>query len=196
MFANRFTALVDACSLVSALGRNTLLSLAAAELYRVRWSETILAETEGALEGMFAERGADGPGAIAARQIAAMRRAFPEATVEDYDELAPAADALPDPGDAHVIAAARACRASVIVTENLRHFPTGPLATLGIEVKSSDEFVADAVDLDPALALGALATMRARFEKPELTAEALLLHSESQGFILTADLLWHHVGRL
>lgn len=170
--------------------------MADAELYRVRWSDAILVETERALEGMFAERRVDDPGAVAAQQIAAMRRSFPEAMVEDYDELAPAVGALPDPGDAHVIAAARACRASVIVTENLRHFPAGPLAVIGIEVKSSDEFVADAFDLDPMLALGALATMRARFERPELTAEALLLRYESQGFILTADLLRHHVGQL
>ncbi len=70
MFANRFTVLVDACSLVSALGRNTILSLAEAELFRVRWSEEILRETELALAGMFATHGHDTPESLGARQIA------------------------------------------------------------------------------------------------------------------------------
>ncbi len=61
MFANRFTALVDACSLVCTLGRNTILCLADAELFRVRWSEEILSETELALAGMFAMRGHSAP---------------------------------------------------------------------------------------------------------------------------------------
>lgn len=52
MFANRYVAVIDACALVSALGRNTLLSLADAELYRVRWSSEILDETERALATM------------------------------------------------------------------------------------------------------------------------------------------------
>ncbi len=36
MFANRYTALVDACSLASVMRRNLLLSLAEAEFFRLR----------------------------------------------------------------------------------------------------------------------------------------------------------------
>lgn len=46
MFANRYTALVDACSLVSVWRRNLLLSLAEAEFFRLRWLQPILAEIE------------------------------------------------------------------------------------------------------------------------------------------------------
>ena len=42
MFANRFTVLVDACSLFSPLTRNFLLSLAEGEFFRLRWSARIL----------------------------------------------------------------------------------------------------------------------------------------------------------
>ena len=126
MFANRFTALVDACSLAGVLGRNTLLSLAGAELFRVRWSAEILVETERTLVGFFTDRGQDEPTEAAARQIARMSRAFPEALVEDYGAYLPDPAGLPDPDDAHVIAAARACGALVIVTENVRDFPHGP----------------------------------------------------------------------
>jgi len=46
MLANRFVAVIDACSLVCALDRNIMLSLAEAELFRVRWSSEILDETK------------------------------------------------------------------------------------------------------------------------------------------------------
>lgn len=49
MFANRFTALIDACVLAGALKRNLILSLAAAEFFRIRWSTRILDETETAI---------------------------------------------------------------------------------------------------------------------------------------------------
>ena len=61
MLANRFVAVIDACSLVIALGRNTMLSLAEAELFRVRWSSEILDETkitlDKILEAKYPEKG-------------------------------------------------------------------------------------------------------------------------------------------
>lgn len=56
MFANRYTALVDACTLVSAPRRDLLLTLADAEFFRVRWSQRILDETRSALDKIFIER--------------------------------------------------------------------------------------------------------------------------------------------
>jgi hypothetical protein len=46
VFANRFTAFIDACTLASALRRNLLLTLAEAEFFRVRWSKDVMDETE------------------------------------------------------------------------------------------------------------------------------------------------------
>ena len=61
MFANRFTAFVDACSLASALKRNLLLSLAEAQFFRLRWSSRVLDETETAIEEILSTKGfADG----------------------------------------------------------------------------------------------------------------------------------------
>lgn len=100
MFANRFTALVDACALVSALGRNTILSCAEAELFRVRWSAEILTETEHALARIFAARQHDAPEVLAACQVSVIRRAFLEALVDEYSGLEPEAGTLPDAGDA------------------------------------------------------------------------------------------------
>jgi hypothetical protein len=57
MFANRYTALVDACSLAMVLRRNLLLTLAEAEFFRIRWSETILVETTSAIVRMLEKKG-------------------------------------------------------------------------------------------------------------------------------------------
>jgi predicted nucleic acid-binding protein len=51
-----------------------------------------------------------------------MEVAVPDAIVDSYESLITTLD-LPDPNDRHVLAAAIAGRADVIVTLNLKHFP-------------------------------------------------------------------------
>jgi hypothetical protein len=85
MFANRFTALADACVLASVLKRNLLLSLAEAEFFRVRWSEKILDETERAIAEMYVKRQAADAQERAARSRSAMEHAFKDAIVTDYE---------------------------------------------------------------------------------------------------------------
>ena len=55
-----------------------------------------------------------------------METSFPDALVTDWESLIDAVH-LPDPGDRHVVAAARAGRADVIVTDNVADFPPGAL---------------------------------------------------------------------
>jgi hypothetical protein len=75
MFANRFTALVDACVLAGALKRNLLLSLAEAEFFRLRWSTPSLTKREQAILRILADRGADDAADRARRSRQAMERA-------------------------------------------------------------------------------------------------------------------------
>ena len=181
MFANRFTAVVDACVLCSPLKRNLILSLAEAELFRVRWSDEILDETEKAIEIVLDKLECKDAADRASRARAAMNKAFVEATVTQYESMGKGIGKLPDEGDRHVIAAAIKSKADIIVTENLKDFPKNILAGYGIEAKSADEFVADAIDLNPALAISAIKRMRLRFNKPEKTPESLLLDMERIG---------------
>jgi len=196
LFANRFTALVDACTLVSVLRRNLLLSLAEAEFFRLRWSKRILDETERALEGIHSKRGQVDAAARASRGRAAMERAFEDAMVSEYADFQTVAANLPDADDAHVLAAALKTQAAMIVTENLKHFPSRILSPLNIEAKSADEFIADTIALDPGRAVAAIRRMRERFNKPEKTAELLLLEMEADGLIKTVDLLRPHLASL
>ena len=109
--------LLDACVLYPIGLRDTVLNMAEAGCFRVLWTEEILAETSRNIVE-------DTPGLTAEhleKTFAAMRRAFPEAMVEDYEHLV--ASMTNHPKDRHVLAAAVAADADVIVTLNIRHFP-------------------------------------------------------------------------
>jgi hypothetical protein len=60
VFANRFAALVNDCSLVSAPRRDLLLTLAEAEFFRLRWSAEILDGTKRTIARLHAARGHGG----------------------------------------------------------------------------------------------------------------------------------------
>ena len=196
MFANRFTAFVDACCLVDVLRRDLLLSLAEASFYGIRWSAAVLEERERALATtVLPRRWGDEAPAKAKAAIAAMVRAFEDATVTGFEPLIPGDAGLPDPGDAHVVAAAVKTRASVIVTENLRHFPSHILHPLDMEAKSADDFIADTIDLDIGRAVAAIRRMGRRY-KGRVDGPQLLLHMEKRGLTQTVDLLRAHVAQL
>jgi hypothetical protein len=189
---DQFTALLDACVLVPVLQRNVLLSLAEAGFYRARWSARILSEFERSLPRASARVTPD----QATLQRARMEVAFEEALVEGHEALALRMEALPDPDDAHVIAAAVCCSAGVIVTANLRDFPPESLAAFGVQAVGPDDFIADAIDLDQERAVKALAAMRARLRSPEMTADALLERLNALDLRQTADILRAHRNAL
>ncbi|MGI4764526.1 MAG: PIN domain-containing protein [Janthinobacterium lividum] len=189
MFSNRFTAIVDACSLADVLRRNLLLTLAEAGFFRLRWSRQILDETEEAIRRILVHKGVEVADTHAERARRAMERAFEDAAVEDFDGFLCMCANLPDAGDAHVVAAALKTQAAVIVTENLKHFPSSVLKPLNVEVLSADVFIADTIALAPGRAVAAVRMMRTRFKTPKLTADDLLTRMESRGLIEAVDLL-------
>lgn len=142
-------AFLDACVLYPPLVRGLLLGAAGAGLFTPLWSARVLVEWRMASarkQGMAAE-----DEAIEAQ--AAMRARFPMA------EIAPPAEAeavpgpafqLPDPADIHVLAAAVAGGAGVIVTFNLRDFPRRTLAAHGVEARHPDSFLWELWSHEPA----------------------------------------------
>jgi predicted nucleic acid-binding protein len=195
MRSDRDIALIDACVLAGALTRNMVLSLAEAGFFRPRWSKDIIDETERAICKILQERGQSEAGRVAKRQCMAIVRAFPEAIVERYASIVPSL-ALPDPNDRHVLAAAVQTQASVVVTNNIKHFPKDYLSSLGLQVSTADDFLANLIDFDRPGALGAFRIMRQRFKRPNLDAETLLKPMEKARLTQTASLLIGDVALL
>ncbi|WP_417813479.1 PIN domain-containing protein [Thalassospira alkalitolerans] len=185
--SDHFTALLDACVLAGVLKRNLLLSLAEAELFRPRWSALILDEMERAI-AKISKGEAD-----TAKQRDQMVTAFEEACVSGFEVYIPSVD-LPDPNDRHIVAAAICTHAQVVVTDNLKDFPEAELGKFGMEAKSTDDFIADTITLHEHTAFAALKRMRARFQNPALSTEAIINVAESQGLLNTALLMKQYEG--
>lgn len=83
-----------------------------------------------------------------------METTFPDALVTDWESIVETAR-LPDPDDRHVVAAARAGRADVIVTDNLADFPPAALPA-ELTRQSLDDFLLDTLDLYPDLVIRAV----------------------------------------
>lgn len=182
---DRFTAILDACVLVGVLRRDILLSLAAAGLFRPSWSTRILDETQKGIESYVKDHD------VAVLQRGKIEEAFPAAKVTEYEKIEECLS-LPDPDDTHVLAAAISISASVIVTDNLRHFPKNLLSPHNIEAMSADSFIADTIEISPPIAMDALRTMLNRFEKPEMNASELIRNLKSKNMKEVAATVKHY----
>jgi predicted nucleic acid-binding protein len=105
----------------------------------------------------------------AAHLMAAMRNAFPEAQVRDYEGLIPSM--RNDEKDRHVAAVAVKIGAQVIVTSNLKDFRQLPD---GIEAQSPDDFLLVLLDLAPQGMLSLLRRQAGALRRPPVTLNELL----------------------
>ncbi|WP_417600956.1 RSP_2648 family PIN domain-containing protein [Pararhodobacter oceanensis] len=123
---------LDTCVLFPPILRDFLLGLADAGLFTPLWSQSVLAEWL----HVTARKGEAG----APEAIERMTARWPEAMTPDG---APDLLDLPDAGDTHVLAAAIAGQADILLTLNLRDFPNWATAPHGIHVQAPDPFVMD-----------------------------------------------------
>lgn len=164
----RFSALLDACVLVPVTQADTLLRLAEAGLFRPLWSACILEEMTTAIEMIHPELDEG-----ATRRAQQMDKAFPDASVHGWEPLE-IGITLPDPDDVHVVAAAVRGRADVIVTNNVKDFPSSALAPLGLEAQNADEFLLNQLSLEPQRTMEALTSQARAAKRPPLTVEELM----------------------
>lgn len=178
-----FSALFDACVLYPAPLRDLLVRLARTGLFRARWSGRIHEEW---IRGVLRTRPdlAD----RLARTRSLMDQAVEDALVIGHEALIPDL-VLPDADDRHVLAAAIVGRADVIVTFNLKHFPSGPLAPYRIEAQHPDVFIRHVLDLDEAVALGAVKAHRASLRRPAVSVDGYLDTLTRQGLPETVAFL-------
>jgi predicted nucleic acid-binding protein len=135
MTAGPVKALLDTNVLYPTVMREILLGCAEAGLYTPLWSPRILDEWR-----HVAARSGSADLVLAEGEIARIRARFPRAEVRPN-----AADEarlhLPDEADIHVLAAAIAGSADLIVTQNRADFPRGALTAEGVDRVDADAFL-------------------------------------------------------
>ena len=176
MSSGKLTALLDANVLYPATLRDLRIWLAVCEAFYAHWTPEITEEwTRNLLKDrpdLSAER--------LERTRLLMENALPDANLIGYEGYVETLN-LPDLDDRHVLAAAMHIGADVIVTQNLRDFPTIILEPLGIRAVHADDFVCGLRDNDPTTVLAAVAAQRANFKNPRLTLEEYLARLSNQG---------------
>jgi predicted nucleic acid-binding protein len=170
-----FAAVLDTCVLYPFSLGDTLMRLAERELFDLFWSDRILAE----LEKNLAEKRVTPE--QARYRVDRMRAAFPEALVE-RDAITRLEPAMTNQEkDRHVLAAAVASPAEVIVTSNLRHFPEAACAPYTIEVIHPDQFLLSLLEIDERTVRNVIAAQSAALTGPAVSVEELLDMLEAAG---------------
>jgi predicted nucleic acid-binding protein len=160
----KFGVVLDACVLYPAPIRDLLLSLAAEGLFKPKWSEKIQEEW---VRNLLANR-KDLKSNQLRQTINAMNRAFPDANIENYEDLITGLS-LPDKDDRHVLACAIKSGVDSIMTFNLKDFPKSEVRKYDIEVQSPDEMVSILIGLSPKISCYAFSKMVERLKKPPKT---------------------------
>jgi predicted nucleic acid-binding protein len=164
-----FKVVLDTSVLFPNALRDTLLRMAQAELYRGHWTEDILRELRGSLVGNGKMNEAQ-----ANYLTNVMKKAFPAFMISKgrYEKLIDQMEN--DPKDRHVLAAAVAEGAQIIITNNIKHFPVAALSRYNIQAKNPDDFLLDQLSLDPDIVIQILHEQAADLKNPPKTFDDIL----------------------
>lgn len=185
-----FVVVYDACVLYPAPLRDLLMRVALTDLVRARWSEQILDEC---FRSIAAQRPDLKPEALA-RTRELMRAAVPDCIVTGHEHLVGGLD-LPDPDDRHVLAAAVRVGAQVIVTANVKDFPSSALGRYGIETVHPDDFVLDLIDLAPVTVADVVRAQAGALKNPPRSVSELLETLRNNGLAQSVARLRELLGR-
>ncbi len=187
----RFTALLDANVLYPAPLRDLLMRLAVTDIFAARWSERIHDEW---IRNLLKNR----PD-LTLKQLThtrgLMNSHVRDCLVSDYESLEVGLT-LPDVDDRHVLAAAIKSGAQVIVTFNLKDFPTKELSKYGIEAINPDQFIHHQFELNPGLVCEVIKSHRASLKNPPKTIAQYLDTLENCGLVTTVETLRGYVENL
>ncbi len=148
-------AIFDACVLYPFHLRNIVVQAAVDRLVDARWTDAIQDEW---IRNLVADKPSIPIERLrVTRQL--MESALPDATVRGYEAHIDAVT-LPDPDDRHVVAAGIVAGASLILTWNVRDFPTRELAKHGLHTQTPDAFMTELYETVPHLTLASLAHAR------------------------------------
>lgn len=178
----RFTCVLDTNVIYPIDIRDLLLWFAHYELFTPKWSKHIFDEWKRVMEYKNV------PQEEVEKRILNVNEAFPDALVENYEALIESLE-LPDKDDRHVLAAAIKTNANVIVTNNLKDFPSEYLASFGLTAKSADDFLTDTIDLNPDTAIEAFRMLVSNKRNPDLDEFQVLERYRNIGLVDSANYL-------
>jgi hypothetical protein len=179
-------AVYDACVLYSNFLRDFMVRLAIHGRYqgvlRVKWTGRIHGEWIRAVLRDFP--GVERTALLRTRRL--MDRHIRGCRVHGYKRWEQRLN-LPDPDDRHVVAAALACVADVIVTMNVSDFPASVLSAFGITTATPDVFVVQLAE--SGIVASAAADHRASLKRPPMTVDAYVDRLRRNGMAATATYL-------
>ena len=156
----RYTAMLDANVLVPIRLTDLLIQLAVDDLFRAKWTLEIHREWMKTVRRLYPDIGQQ----RVERRRDQMDAETRDALVYGYETIIEALN-LPDGNDRHVLAAAIVGHCDVIVTYNLKDFPSEALLKFDIEAQHPDIFLANHLDLFPRRFCGAVHKVRQRHQK-------------------------------
>ena len=175
---------LDSCVLYPAPLRDFLMHLAVLDIFKAQWTERIHAEW---IRNLLADR----PDLTAdrldrTRQL--MNRHARDCVVDGYEDLIDTLT-LPDANDRHVLAAAIYSKADVIVTFNLKDFPSNVLLGYKLKAQHPDDFLVSLIMNDPKSVWRAAGRHRLSLQNPPKTPEEYLSTLMRQNLPNTCELL-------
>ncbi len=179
-----FVVLYDANVLYPSTLRDLLIRVAQAGLVQGKWTHEILDEV---FSNLIRNRPDLDPAKLA-RTRELMNSAVRDCLVTGYEPLIDSLT-LPDADDRHVLAAAIKARAQVIVTNNLKDFPSAVLDAWDMEAKSPDDFVLDQIDLSRESVYSAVQRIADSRANPPATFADVLAMLERDGLVESAAAL-------
>ncbi len=170
------TAFLDASVLYPAPLRDFLMYLAMNDVFRARWSQQVHKEW---IQALLRNR-PDLPLTQLERTRELMNAHVNDALVDSFEHLIDGF-VLPDPDDRHVLAAAIKSRSNLIVTYNLKDFPSRVLSAFDIEALHPDVFVLRLFDIAPQDVVSAASEQRHSLKNPPKNVVDYLATLERQG---------------
>ena len=181
---NEPVVVLDACVLYPAPLRDFLMHLTLLDSFRARWTEKIHSEW---IRNVLKSR-PDLNLEQLERTKNLMNLHVRDCLVENYESLIETLD-LPDKDDRHVLAAAIHAKADVILTFNLKDFPSENLDKYGIEAKHPDKFIVSLIDADAEKVCLATKRQRMSLKNPPKNRDEFLQILRQQNLVETCKKL-------
>ncbi len=189
----RLIVLLDACVLYPVTIANILLELAWRDTYSAKWTKEIDREWS---QSLIRDRPEINPQKLQYR-LKKMHQAIPDWEIKksSYQKFISSLQ-LPDPNDRHVLAAAIAAQVDIIVTKNIKDFPSKILEKFGIKTLHPDDFVMFLISLEPLKSLEIIKSLRERNINPKINKIEFVDSLKKVGLPKTANYLQKFIVRI